>query len=276
MAERPAPFWRRLTNSAGLREPDRGELATNAIPFSPPTARVPRPAADAEPAGATPDAVDSEVLLAVWFAREQDDMLVWRTCLPGASTAEIATRLSLVPASFLADDVAILPLAENILEMEYGAVGSTPPDRRGQEVLRIVDQVRATGSAAARRGAALVLWLWASEDLNGPLSVPLSPVWYGRAMAALSFRLAAVVDPAEWVRTADRRDEAARTFLLWSGHLPAGEDEATARSILAMRDSLQQNAALAQTMAEHEHRLQVTKQLQEARAREAAARYSNE
>ena len=274
MAEGPVPFWRRLTNSAGLREPDRNETATNTTPFSPPADRVPRPAAAPEPA--VTNVVDSEALLDIWFAREQDDVIVWRTCLPGASTAEIATRLSLVPAAFLADDADVLQLAENILETEYGASGTTPPDRRRQEVLQIVDQVRATGSRAARRGAALVLWLWASDDLNGPLSVPLSPVWYGRAIAALSFRLAAVVDPAEWVRDADRRDEAARTFLLWSGHLPAGEDEATARSILAMRDSLQQNTALAQTMADHEHRLQVTKRLQEARAREAAARYSNE
>ena len=274
MAEGPVPFWRRLTNSAGLREPDRNETATNATPFSPSTDRVSRPAAAPEPAETT--VVDSEALLGIWFAREQDDVVVWRTCLPGASTAEIATRLSLAPAAFLADDVDVLQLAENILEMEYGASGTTPPDQRRQEVLRIADQVRATGSGAARRGAALVLWLWASDDLNGPLSVPLSPVYYGRALAALSFRLAAVVDPAEWVRDADRRDEAARTFLLWSGHLPAGEDEATARSILAMRDSLQQNTALAQTMADHEHRLQVTKRLQEARAREAAARYSNE
>jgi len=274
VAEGPVPFWRRLTNSAGLREPDRNETATNATPFSPPTDRVSRPAAAAEPA--VTKVVDSEALLDIWFAREQDNVIVWRTCQPGASTAEIATRLSLVPAAFLADDADVLQLAENILETEYGASGTTPPDRRRQEVLQIVDQVRATGSRAARRGAALVLWLWASDDLNGPLSVPLSPVWYGRAIAALSFRLAAVVDPAEWVRDADRRDEAARTFLLWSGHLPAGEDEATARSILAMRDSLQQNTALAQTMADHEHRLQVTKRLQEARAREAAARYSNE
>lgn len=274
MADRVVPFWRRLTNSAGLRDPDRNETATNATPFSPPDDRVSGPVAAPEPA--LTKVVGSEALLDIWFAREQDEVGVWNTCLPGASAAEIATRLSLAPAAFLADDVDVVQLAENILETEYGASGTTPPDRRRQEVLRIADQVRATGSGAARRGAALVLWLWASDDVNGPLSVPLSPVWYERALAALSLRLAAVVDPAEWVRDADRRDEAARTFLLWSGHLPAGEDETTARSILAMRDSLQQNTALAQTMADHEHRLQVTKRLQEARAREAAARYSNE
>jgi len=65
-------------------------------------------------------------------------------------------------------------------------------------------------------------------------------------------------------------------FLCWSGHLPAGEDEAAARSLLSMRDSLLQNAALAQTLADHEHRLEVTRRLQAARAREAAARYSHE
>ncbi|MBX0301813.1 phosphohydrolase [Cryobacterium sp. 1639] len=272
MADQPAPFWWRLTNSAGLSEPDERETAMAAAPFSPPSARstpVPRPESPAAP-------LDSEALLDVWFAREQDGVNVWRNCQPGASVAEIATRLALVPAAFLSDDVAILPLAENILQMEYGRTVRAIPDRRGQEILEVADQVRASGSAFARKGAALVLWLWASDDQHGPLSVPLSPVWYARTLAALAFRLAPVVDPAEWVRDADRRDEAARTFLLWSGQLPAGEDEDAARSILAMRDSLQQNQALAQTMAEHEHRLQVTKRLQEARAREAAARYSNE
>ncbi len=87
MAERPVPFWRRLTNSAGLRDPDRGELATNTTPFSAPSTRVSRPAAEPEPSVPLVAAADSEALLAVWFAREQDDVIVWRTCLPGASTA---------------------------------------------------------------------------------------------------------------------------------------------------------------------------------------------
>jgi hypothetical protein len=225
------------------------------------------------PAPAIPDA---EALLELWFAREDDVETAWRQCVPGPSVAEIATRLSLVPPAFLAATVAILPLAEHILEVEYGAKVLTASEMRTRRILVTATQVTATESSVARRGAALVLWLWASDDVHGPMSVPLNVVWPDRVLAALAFRLAAVVDPAEWVRDADRRDEAARQFLFWSGNLPAGEDEATARSILAMRDSLQQNSALAQTLADHEHRLEVSRRLREARAREAAARYSSE
>jgi hypothetical protein len=80
----------------------------------------------------------------------------------------------------------------------------------------------------------------------------------------------------EWISDAERRDEAARTFLFWSARLPTGEDRDTASSLLAMRDSLQRNGALAAAAAEHAHRLEVTRKLQEARAREAAARYTHE
>lgn len=315
MADQPIPFWRRLAEAVGLSEPElpagpvvpapaaprsAGPGASAAAPGAPvagPTAGAPTPAAPtaptgpAGPAAGTPSAdptvdreaepqprpaQDAEALLELWFAREDDVDTAWRQCAPGPGVAEIATRLSLVPPAFLADALAILPLAEHILGVEYGANLVSGADLRAQRVLATADQVRATGSSAARRGAALALWLWASDDLHGPLSVPLSVASRDRALAALAFRLASVVDPAEWVRDADRRDEAARQFLFWSGHLPAGEDEATARSILAMRDSLQQNAALAETLADHEHRLEVSRRLREARAREAAARYSSE
>ncbi|WEO77523.1 hypothetical protein BJQ94_00235 [Cryobacterium sp. SO2] len=293
MAEQPVPFWRKIAEAVGLSEPGlpvgpaapRTGSQSAPAPAAPaaagpavvpaaPAVPSPTPAAGGEPQ--PPAAPDAEALLELWFARAEDDVIAWRQCVPGPSAAEIGTRLSLVPAAFLSDAVAILPLAEHILETEYGASRAAPAARRAQDVLAVVDQVRATGSSAARRGAALVLWLWASDDLHGPLSVPLTIVLHDRALAALAFRLASVVDPAEWVSDADRRDEAARQFLFWSGHLPAGEDEATARSILTMRDSLQQNAALAQSLADHEHRLEVTRRLQAARAREAAARYSNE
>ena len=304
MVEHPVPFWRRLADAAGLTgtgvpvssAASPGAASPPAVPAAAasaaPAPASTVPAAPAAPAAASavgsaapiadeptpvppPVLSEAEALLELWFARAEDDIIAWRQCVPGPSIAEIGTRLSLVPPSFLSDGVEILPLAEHILELEYGA-SATAHTRRAHRVLDVVEQVRATGSGAARRGAALVLWLWASDDLHGPLSVPLTRVSHDRALAALAFRLAAVVDPAEWVRDADRRDEAARLFLFWSGHLPGGEDEATARSILGMRDSLQQNAALAQTMADHEHRLEVTRRLNAARAREAAARYSNE
>jgi hypothetical protein len=262
--------------SASTAPPSQPPVTAPAAQPAAPAAAAPTGAVDATREPEPEPAPDAEVLLELWFARGEDDIIAWRQCVPGPSVAEIATRLSLVPPAFLADRVAILPLAEHILDVEYSSTARTAAGVRSRRVLDVVEQVRATGSGAARRGAALVLWLWASDDLHGPLSVPLTVVLHDRALAALAFRLAAVVDPAEWVRDADRRDEAARQFLFWSGHLPAGEDEATAKSILAMRDSLQQNSALAQTLADHEHRLEVSRRLREARAREAAARYSSE
>lgn len=301
MADAKVPFWRRLAEAAGLTEMPPSSAAPMAasappppaspLPPLPPAARPapaaagPAPSSPVAPSAAPPVPADGaglaagaggEALLDLWFARAEDDIVAWRQCLPGPSAAEIGTRLSLVPRTFLDDDVAVLQLAEHILEPEYGAAPDVSADRHAREILAVVDQARATGSSAARRAVALVLWLWASDDLHGPLSVPLRPVLRDRAVAAMAFRLAAVVDPAEWVSDAVHRDEAARTFLFWSGHLPGGEDEAAARSLLAMRDSLLQNAALAQTLADHEHRLEVTRRLQAARAREAAARYSSE
>jgi hypothetical protein len=261
---------------AAAARPAATAPAATGIPAASPAPDAPDSGSDSAPAG-EPEAVpEAEDLLELWFAREDDVDVAWRQCVPGPSVAEIATRLSLVPPAFLASGVAILPLAEHILGTEYRSTERTGAGMRARRVLSVADQVRASGSSAARRGAALVLWLWVSDDLHGPLSVPLTVVSHDRALAALAFRLAAVVDPAEWVRDAERRDEAARQFLFWSGHLPAGEDLATARSILAMRDSLQQNSALAQTLADHEHRLEVSRRLRDARAREAAARYSNE
>jgi hypothetical protein len=307
MADAPLPFWRKIAEAIGMTEPEipgpgatgsptpapaaggasaaSSPAAASSAAAAPPANPAPIPTsapgavptdAAAAAAAAASSVLDPEALLELWFALGHDDRVVWRQCRPGPGVDEIATRLSLVPPAFLAADVAILPLAEHILDVEYGVLSASPAQRRAQQVLRVVEQVRATGSAPARRGAALALWLWASDDLHGPLSLPLAEVSRERALAALAFRLAAVVDPAEWVSDADRRDEAARQFLFWSGHLPAGEDEVTARSILAMRDSVQQNAALAQALADHEHRLEVTRRLQAARAREASARYSSE
>ena len=302
MADAKVPFWRRLAEAAGLSEAplSSGTPNTPGAPSTAPPPPVlplptaggsapatvrPAPSPPVASSAAPPTQADQagwasgpggEALLELWFARAEDDVVAWRQCLPGPSAAEIGTRLSLVPKTFLDDDVAVLRLAEHILEPEYGATPDVGADRHAREILAVVDQAGATGSSAARRAVALVLWLWASDDLHGPLSVPLRPVLRDRAMAAMAFRVAAVVDPAEWVSDAVHRDEAARMFLFWSGHLPAGEDEAAARSLLSMRDSLLQNAALAQTLADHEHRLEVTRRLQAARAREAAARYSHE
>ncbi|MCU1423671.1 MAG: phosphohydrolase [Microbacteriaceae bacterium] len=200
-------------------------------------------------------------LIDLWFARDEDEAAIWDALQVGPSADELGTRLSSVPQSFLDDRVGLAALAGDVL---------------GLDLTSLAAQVDATGSSAARRGAAIALWLWASEEELGPLSVALRRDGAECAIAALAFRLAGTVDPAEWISDAERRDEAVRTFLLWLEQAPAGEGRETAKAMFEMRDSLQHSKALADALNDHQHRLEVTKRLQEARAKEAAARYSSE
>jgi hypothetical protein len=200
-------------------------------------------------------------LLDLWFARNEDESAVWDSLSDGPSVDEVGTRLSSIPQSFLDERIGLAALAGDVFSLD-------DPD--------LTRQVEGTGSSAARRAAAIALWLWASEEEVGPFSVPLRRQYLERAIAALAFRLAGVVDPSDWVSDAERRDEAVRTFLLWCGQRPARETDDAARSMLAMRDSLRHSKALADALQDHQHRLEVTRRLQEARAKEAAARYSSE
>lgn len=230
----------------------------------------PADAASPDRASSNNRAESAEQLLQRWLDRGDDVDIVWGQTAPGPSVDAVASRISSVPKSFLDDRVALVALAGDILGADRGrTVAST-------EIVQVLTDVTLARSSAARRGAAIALWIWASEDLFGALSPRLVTTHASRTLAALALRLAAVVDPAEWISDAERRDEAARTFLLWSGQLPATEDRATARSLLDMRDSLQHNGALAAAAAEHAHRLEVTRALNDARAREAAARYTHE
>jgi hypothetical protein len=140
----------------------------------------------------------------------------------------------------------------------------------------VAERITLRGTPQARLGAALGLWLFASQELVGPFTVPLQDGFAARAVLALAFRLAPLVEPGRWLTDSERRDEAARTFLLWNGLLPRGEDPVQARSLYEMRDSVRRQGALAQALADHAHRMEVQRRLAEAKAEEAAARYANE
>ncbi len=216
---------------------------------------------------------ETEELLTRWsaIAPVEDDQ--WASLRPGPSVVAVAARLSTVPSDFMDQQISIRALAGDLL-------GRHTLDRLA--ALPFADDDR------VRRGMAIGLWLFAGEILLGALDPPLSvgpqegrslPLVDPRdtlAVDALGLRLAAVVDPAEWIADAERREEAARTFLLWNGQLPAGESPDAARAALAARDSLRFNEALAASFAEHRHRDELRRRLEEARAREAAARYSRE
>lgn len=200
--------------------------------------------------------------LANWFAEGLDEQAVWAGLNPGPTVDEVAVRLASTPQPFLADTVDVVALACDVLNHTGCAAAAQ----------RIAER----GTPASRRGAAIGLWLFASVDLIGPLSVSLDERRASTALLALAFRVAPLVDPGRWLSDSERRDEAVRTFLLWDGLLPHGEDAVQARSLFEMRDSVRREGALAQALADHEHRMAVQRRLADAKAKEAAARYNSE
>lgn len=199
-------------------------------------------------------------LLRQWTELAPAEPAQWESLRPGPPVLAVATRLAGVPSAFLAPEVSLRALAGDVLGYQQAATLACTA----------VDDPR------VRRGGAVGLWMVAGETLLGPLDPPVSHPGSTLAVDALALRLAPLVDPADWIADPDRREEAARTFLLWNGQLPAGEDVDSARSALAARDSLQFNRALAAGFAEQQHRAELRRRLEDARAREAAARYSRE
>lgn len=205
---------------------------------------------------------ETDALLAAWAARTTTEKLAWEAARPGPRLDAIATRLSSVPRPFLDARVSIVALAGDIFD--------------GKSWVRALACLAFADDERVRLGAAIGLWLAASETLIEPFTPRLPPVGTPLAVDALALRLAPVADPRDWLSDDERREEAARTFLLWCGFLPAGESAKTAQSLLEARDSLRRNAAMAQAYAEHRHRAELARALKEARAREASARYTHE
>lgn len=201
---------------------------------------------------------ENEELLAAWSQRSISETEAWAKVVPGPSVAAIAAQISRVPQPFLDDRISVRALAGDIL---------------GPQELRAFEF---EADPRVRRGAAIALWLIVSEDVVAPFVPPLAGGSLAVAVDALALRLAAVTDTEQWLADDERRIEAARTFLLWSGFLPAGEDAQTAWAMFDACDSLARNKALTAAFEGHRHRAAIARQLAEARQREAAARYSNE
>ena len=213
--------------------------------------------------GDRPKGDDPAGALANWFAENLDEEAVWSDLWEGPSADEVAARLGSAPQSFLSDAVDVLALAGDVFDDVRVAAAAA-------------ERVKLRGTPQSCLGAALGLWLFASQELVGPFTVSLRDDFAARAVLALAFRLAPLVEPGRWLTDSERRDEAARTFLLWNGLLPRGEDHVQARSIYEMRDSVRRQGALAQALADHAHRMEVQRRLAEAKAAEAAARYAHE
>ncbi|MDT0117316.1 phosphohydrolase [Microbacterium sp. PRF11] len=200
---------------------------------------------------------EADELLKIWSTLVPTEGETWALARPGPPLEAVAARLSSVPRSFLDDEVSITALSGDVAGVACAAAAHAADPR-------------------VRRGAAIGLWLLASEQLVEPFRPALAGPWAVRAVDALALRVAPVVDPLDWLADDERREEAARTFVLWAGFLPAGEDRATAQALWQARDSLRRSSALAEAYAAYEHREEIARRLAEARAREAAARYSSE
>lgn len=211
--------------------------------------------------------------LAAWAALEHDEEAIWSAhagLVPGPSVEELAARLSAAPRAFLPQPGVPLP---DVAAVARDVFEDTPD--RGAAAVAAARLIAGHGDRA-RTGALLGMWLFASPDLVGPLSAPLRTDRAARALQALALRLAGIRDPSAWVSDAERREEAVRLLLLWAGMLPAGESVADARTRFDLLDSVQRDATLSRALADEKHRREVQRKLQEARAREAAARYSPE
>lgn len=199
----------------------------------------------------------AEDRLAAWTERIGGEAERWRSCRPGPALTAVTARISAVPRAFLDERIHLPALAADTLGHQPAAVRFAAEDR-------------------VRIAAAIGLWLVASEQLTEALTPALTTGTPGLGVDALALRVAAAVGPQEWLTDAARRDEAARFFLFGCGFLPAGEDAATAADLLAASDSLARDAALTAAYGEQQHRAELRRRLEEARAREAAARYSHE
>ncbi len=203
-------------------------------------------------------------MLAAWAALLDQQPVADEALTPGPSVPELAARLSRVPLEFLDPRADPRALVRDLAL-------PVPADKVAEIVVGL-------GIEGAARAAAVTVWLWAGDDLPaaGSLSVPVARDRAAAVLAAMSLRLASAVPAEDWLRVAERREEACRTMLRYAGQLPAGEDAATARGEYDLRDSVRRNERLARALDDHRHRQAVARRLAERAAREAAARYSPE
>lgn len=173
--------------------------------------------------------------------------------------ARLTRRLADTPADFLADSVVLSAVVSDVLLMAGGAALDASAATRFE-----------TDEPRRRRLVLVTCWLVADPPLlaSGPAALA---DWLGSPTLAT---LSQLVDPLAFVRDPDRREELARLTLQALALSPAGENEAQAADRLSTVDSVQRHAVLTAARAAEERAAAVRKAMEEQRAREAAARYS--
>jgi hypothetical protein len=175
--------------------------------------------------------------------------------------ARLTRRLADTPTDFLADpaSVAVPAVVSDVLLMAGGAALDADAAARFD-----VDEPR------WRRLVLVTCWLVADPALLARGPSVLSAWLVSREL----FTLSLLVDPATFVHDPDRREELARLTLRALSLLPAGETPELATDRLSTVDSVRRHEVLHAARAAEERAAAVRKAMEEERAREAAARYS--
>ncbi|TCO53064.1 hypothetical protein [Actinocrispum wychmicini] len=175
------------------------------------------------------------------------------------SLSRLTRRLAETPADFLADDVSVPAVVSDVLM----SAGGQALDARSAMPFE----------SSERNWQRLVLiscWLVADDDL---IAAADAKRLYDFLTEVL-LPLADLVDAPKFVADPDRREELTRLALRSLSLLPDGETAAQAADRLATVDSVRRQEVLRAAKEAEERAAAVRKAMEEQRAREAAARYS--
>jgi hypothetical protein len=172
--------------------------------------------------------------------------------------ARLTRRLADTPQDFLADPmaVAVPAVVSDVLLMAGGTALDADPFEAGEP--------------RWRRLVLVTAWLLADPQLlaSGPEALR---TWLTKPdLVTLSL----LADPLRFVRDPDRREELARLTLRALALRPSGESEAQSADRLSTVDSVKRQEVLLAAKAAEERAAAVRKAMEEERAKEAAARYS--
>lgn len=175
--------------------------------------------------------------------------------------ARLTRRLADTPPDFLADPmtVAVPAVVSDVLLMAGGtALDAAEAERfevdepRWRRVVLVTSWLLADPALLACGADAVARWLTARE----------------------LFTLSLLVDPLRFVQDPDRREELARVTLRALALRPEGESPEQAADRLSTVDSVRRQEVLIAAKVAEERAAAVRKAMEEQRAKEAAARYS--
>ncbi|HYQ62665.1 hypothetical protein [Actinophytocola sp.] len=173
--------------------------------------------------------------------------------------ARLTRRLADTPPDFLAEDAVVAAVVGDLLLMAGGSA------LRADEAVRFE-----SGTPNWRRTVLVTCWLLADPALLARGPMVLSAWLTAPDLVTLS----ALVDPLKFVRDPDRREELARVTMRALALAPAAETPEQATDRLSTVDSARRHEVLLAAKVAEERAATVRKAMEEQRAREAAARYS--